>query len=895
MKRGFLNTQKAKKRVAEAARSESTGQSHKKFKDKERYVTTTSLSHAVDPFCCSDDSGSRTERVAVDLTMLDPHKLPEHIKAQYEDKSRVIFRIWPRDPNGKPIKPSPLRGKEAGNGLDLWGATLYDFYRVHRMPDVIHYVTTSTGSRLAKWMRQAGELIAKDELAWADQEEDPKEIPVADMGELITCRDLRVALGMYNRFSSRKEVRDRAEGKPSVSPSQGASHSASESPEPEAKEDSTPPLYDVAGTNQEGEGVRALTDRAEETVATGEQFGEPMQVDEAGERLPEKGADQQTDEPTASPSKYDLDSPFNPAHYPSPWPFIPCTNDDRPPILQQRIPLHLLPQKLHVHDPWNHLSIDEGDDDIETPWLTKVTDGRDIVRTYSLSLSDEGKKAALAARQKAELLEVEAATKETVMRIFPPEKQGPTEEPLIEVVLPPRPKKRTQVEEAHLYFAPPAVGKGHHSIVYFAEWELPRDLFIEPRLCKVCIEEDARKQLRELKDRGKWDQLLEGLTEKPKETTESGLDASGPELSHTSPKRTVGHITIEEHSLPHETVSFHNANDLPSPEPLNTKDGEITDSNDSVTSGEDSPADIAIHVVETGNTEVDVKMDVVEEQDAGPGHHGEPKEVSAEACAPGESDKETLEQDNGDEEKADEEQHREELSEDEIFTIHPPRIVRVAAYTGPALRIHTTVKWQDPSGTKCIHGSIGSSNPVPRTATVGVVAKLSVQHDRHLEREAKNYQQFPSHFFEHWNGYNVIPPLHDPVPVGAVCPQFYGYYTPDDPTDGTSHPDYLSAILLLEYCGKEINPEELNKDDRQECASVLFRFHHAGWLHESFAQRNLMWQQGRPTEWPIQRPRSQHKSFRLIDFGRSMKIENSLTRMSEEEQALQLLRLHHYG
>ncbi|KAJ8588571.1 hypothetical protein M405DRAFT_247865 [Rhizopogon salebrosus TDB-379] len=65
-------------------------------------------------------------------------------------------------------------------------------------------------------------------------------------------------------------------------------------------------------------------------------------------------------------------------------------------------------------------------------------------------------------------------------------KEGPMDEPLIEIVLPPRPRKRTQVEEAHLYFAPPAVGKGNHLFVYFAEWELPRDLFVQAQLCSLC-------------------------------------------------------------------------------------------------------------------------------------------------------------------------------------------------------------------------------------------------------------------------------------------------------------------------------------------------------------------------------------------------------------------------
>ncbi|KAG2341521.1 hypothetical protein BDR05DRAFT_887971, partial [Suillus weaverae] len=67
-------------------------------------------------------------------------------------KNRVLFRVWPRDPKGKTITASSLRGKEAANGIDLWGATLYDFYYVLRAPDVKNYLTISTGSRLAKWM-----------------------------------------------------------------------------------------------------------------------------------------------------------------------------------------------------------------------------------------------------------------------------------------------------------------------------------------------------------------------------------------------------------------------------------------------------------------------------------------------------------------------------------------------------------------------------------------------------------------------------------------------------------------------------------------------------------------------------------------------------------------------
>ncbi|KAG1761059.1 hypothetical protein EDD22DRAFT_780316 [Suillus occidentalis] len=616
------------------------------------------LLDTVEPFHCSLDATSRAEYA--DFSAIDPHKLPKSVQDQCDNdthcvgygKNRIIFRHWPRDPKGQAIKPSPLRGKEAGNGLDLWGATLYDFYHVRRLPNVPNYITNSTGSRLAKWMRQAGELTAKDELYWADKEEDPKEIPVADIGELISCFDTRVRLGIFNQYS-------------------------------------------FANENAEGAATASV------------QLNEPMQVCETGET----------------------------------------------PVLQQRIPLHLLPKKLHVHDPWNKLSIHKGDTDHQTPWLSKVANRQDIVRTYSLSLGPEGKEAALKA-QKLDEIEEDAATKEEgVIRIFPSNKEGPTEEPLIEVIIPPRPRRRTQVEEAHLYLSPPAVGSGNHSVVYSVEWELPRDLFIDASLCRACVELDARQQIQKLKDDGKWEALLNNPRGKPEETEE-------------------------------------------------------------------------------------------------------------------------------------------EHSKEEIFTVEPARVVRVASYSGPALRVRTNVKWRAP-WELCGHcGSV--SGTVPRTASVLVVAKLSIEHDLHLAREANNYQSFPDHFFQHWNGYNVMPPLHDPVPVGALCPQFYGYYTPDDPTDGTSHPNYLSPILLLEYCGREIDPDELCKDDKQECASLVFRFHHAGWLHESFAARNILWQQGKPTEWPIQRPYST-KSFRLIDFGRSRKLDSSLTRASEEDTALRLLHLLHHA
>ncbi|KAG1788551.1 uncharacterized protein HD556DRAFT_1245010 [Suillus plorans] len=670
MKRGFLNTRKAKQRVAEAVDAESTQAGeppHKKSKGDdekgERYVAITDDIAYCKTICCSLDPKSRSTRAEyVEFNTIDSHKLPKIIQQQVDNeknctgygKNRVVFRVWPRDPKGQTITVTSLRAKEAANGIDLWGATLYDFYWVLRAPDVKNYLTISTGSRLAKWMRQHGELIAEDELYWADKEEDPKEVPVVDIGELIRCHDARVASGVFNKFSS-------------------------------------------------------------------------------------------------------IDSPFHPDHYPSPYPFVPFTHEA--PKLQQRIPLHLLPKKLHVHDPWNTLTVDKDDSNQKPEWLSKVAKKGDIVRTYSLSLAPQSKEVASKAQKLAEVAEDEAAKKESVSHIFPSDKEGPTEEPLIEVVLPLRPRKRTQVEEAHLYLSPCAVGVGHHSIVRNAEWELPRDLFVEAHLCKACVEEDVRRQVQKLKDEGEWEALLKEQAEKSEETTQ-------------------------------------------------------------------------------------------------------------------------------------------EYSEEEIFTLEPPRVIRIASYSGPVLRIHTTVKWRSPSEKQCDHeSSFFGSEPVPRTATVSIVAKLSFEYDPHLTQEAANYQSFPDHFFQHWNGYNVIPPIHEPIPVGALCPQFYGYYTPDNPTGGKyrGRRRYLSPILLLEHCGSEIDPDKLCQDDRQECASLILRFNRAGWLHGSLATRNIMWQQGKPTEWPIERPHSV-KSFRLIDFGRSAKVNNRTgLPMGEDEIALRLFYLMHHA
>lgn len=52
--------------------------------------------------------------------ILDLHSAPESHLAQ-TDKKRFIFREWPRNPDGPIICETPT-GKQASNGLQLWGA-----------------------------------------------------------------------------------------------------------------------------------------------------------------------------------------------------------------------------------------------------------------------------------------------------------------------------------------------------------------------------------------------------------------------------------------------------------------------------------------------------------------------------------------------------------------------------------------------------------------------------------------------------------------------------------------------------------------------------------------------------------------------------------------------------
>ena len=721
----------------------------------------------------SDDySPPHTNKLQPYPPLLDLHSVPPSIRAVMnypKHKNRFIFRHWPRDPNGKPILPSDIHGKEAGNGLDFWGATLYDFYFVRRIPANVHGLTISTGSKLAKVMKALGELeYARDLIAWASREEDPREIPAWDPAQAIVAHERRVHVVVDDM--NRKKFTF-----PEVSPAE---------PETDVQ------MLDISEIVSHPIGkdaVKAVKDPSEDH--TNEPTG--------------KSTDSMNDVGTQQlPPDIPVESPFHPSHYPSPWPLVPFEGPCSPFTLQRGMPIHLLPKKLHVHDPWSLLDADMMDaytfnKEKKGSWSSKAN-----IRTYTLSLPPESQRLADAASKAAAAAEDEALEIPQTVFISPQETEGPTEQPAIRAFLPKRPRKPTEVPEAHLYPSPKGkLGAGHHSIVYEAELELPRDLFCESTYCRLCLDEQIKVEIDLLKESGEWEQRLNDASKKYEGT--KGQNMTSCDVSSSScvqvPSRHVGFVKIKLEHVPMETVDMVTAPTI----------GE--------TPAADAPSQLFARVSDSV-------------------------------------------------------------------------INRYVQYDGLVAPIYPNIQWQNPSfpDTICQHQA-KTKKLVPRTAVFRVAAKLSFPNDPHLVREARNYLKFPAHFFQHWNGYNVVPPLHDPTPVSALVPQFFGYYTPDVSSESDRGHKYSSPILLVEHCGEPIYVEKLSIDDRHECAALLFRFHSAGWLHESFADRNILMQKRHPTCSPLKEedqcdPPHQHKrhSFRLIDFGRSVEYKSRSQASSEE-------------
>ncbi|TDL18078.1 hypothetical protein BD410DRAFT_775301 [Rickenella mellea] len=568
----------------------------------------------------------------------------KEIAASKRPKTRFIFRQWPRNPAGYVIDNIP-DGKMALNiSNKLWGASLYDFYRVRRIPDCPNLSTISTGSKLAAWAKANNELEwAKDEIKCSELETNPRETKPMSITTLIEASEIFARAGLWG-----KSVR----------------------------------------LNNEN----TWMDEYRELYSKGQFLCDPD-------------------------------------HFPAPWPLKPFSM----PLyrLQRRIPFELLPEKLVVHDPWNLLEVTEYEPYYESregvtyPRKKKAKWGQmsDVVVNYKLQLSADAKKEREKREQKRQNVNGPGslAIYKRDMSSSPEWQKKFGEEDTISVPLPPRPDPEP-AKVAHLYIVPSRrIGRGNHSVVYQAEWEVPRSMLVDPKMCTTCGSETLVGP----------DDLMD---------CDGGDQARGSTPWKQSDEDGV------------------NPWNLPETRWITRADGSVNK------------------------------------------FSGMPRLGSA------------------------------------------------------------NLQWQDKTNVPyCKHMDNG---PTPPSAKVSVAVKLSVPDDNHLAREARIYQSLPPHLFEHWNGFNIVPPLTDPVPLGAVLPQFYGYYVPEEEKN-----EHLSPIMLLEHCGIGIDPNELNIDDKQECYSLLRRLHFEQITHNSAFHRNIVMQNG-PLQEPPNRRTKDNPQFRLLDLSR---------------------------
>ncbi|KAG2070566.1 hypothetical protein BDR04DRAFT_1142719 [Suillus decipiens] len=197
--------------------------------------------------------------------------------------------------------------------------------------------------------------------------------------------------------------------------------------------------------------------------------------------------------------------------------------------------------------------------------------------------------------------------------------------------------------------------------------------------------------------------------------------SGGEPLQASGPRRTTGHIAIEEHQLTEVIGTYPWKWDKPG-------SAKSIVANDVSSSNGDPPPD-------TANLEPGAEVEQEETLDTrsrGRGKWNQGRAMMAKKNTQKESENEPSEE----------------------------HVIRIASYSGPVLRLHTTVKWRGSSEEQyAIMREIWARDRFHTPS-----------HDLHLAQEAENYQSFPDHFFQHWTGYNIVPPIHDPVPVGALCP-----------------------------------------------------------------------------------------------------------------------------
>ncbi|RXW19004.1 hypothetical protein EST38_g6848 [Candolleomyces aberdarensis] len=593
------------------------------------------------------------------------------ILADPSTKHRATRQMWPRDPDGKILAPNASQGKTAPNGIDLWAATVENFFDIRRIPLHPGVVTWNSASRILSWMKKHGEAgYAPDMIEMAEHEPDPEEIKPYPFENL---------------------------------------------------------LMDLDGTKASLRGMDAENS-----------------------------------------------------------PLTPFSRFSPTPLLHQRIPLHLLPKRIIVHDPADSLSASYVEDEAVT-WPDAA---EDVTHVYRLSLSSSGTN-----KLQTELDELKDSRareeKEVTRWLSEGSGKGPLGEtrpkergflvvpagttpgkivpavffmwdakpcPIAEIGGDGSPEKEEEKGEegersginrndifdgtkdddeadSHLYISPRELtGEGNHSFVYTVEWDLPLSSILPSQhvICKDCVRQRGMEILAEVdgpngerKDR-QWTKktgLVEEYEEEPvikPQWEHIAFDANGKEI-------------IDERT---GRMAFYVENELTGDE-----DFEVKKKRRYV-----GP----VRVIQTGGAGW---------KDLGKGSEG--------VC-------DHLRQ-------------------------------KYAVYWGgrksnPAL-----------SSERASASSHFTSRGKPMIR-VRAIGKLSIEHDDHLVKEADNYQQFPTHFFEHWSGLNMCKPLMDPFPIDALVPQFYGYYI----AKKQSRRQYKSPILLLEHCGTSVSRElqTMTIDDR---------------------------------------------------------------------------------
>ena len=126
-----------------------------------------------------------------------------------KDRKRQIMSVRTRPPIG-PVarRTDPKDGKQIpGEGTpELWGATMYDLFRVLKLADIRSYSSITTGSRMLTWVKSKDERDKTREWKWAQlqiniaqTERDPEELKPVNIAELIKLQATKDSFGVYDQ------------------------------------------------------------------------------------------------------------------------------------------------------------------------------------------------------------------------------------------------------------------------------------------------------------------------------------------------------------------------------------------------------------------------------------------------------------------------------------------------------------------------------------------------------------------------------------------------------------------------------------------------------------------------------------------------------------------------